>query len=61
MDIKKEIKEFIADNSLLEDIEFEVSNVVIYTKNRNFFLNNSDVIRNLVSKEKKRIEVRLDP
>ncbi|MCL4376578.1 beta-CASP ribonuclease aCPSF1 [Candidatus Parvarchaeota archaeon] len=61
MDIKKEITEFIADKSLIEDINFEVSNIVIYTKNRNFFLDNTEIIRNLVSKEKKRVEVRLDP
>ncbi len=61
MDIKKDIKDFIGDNSVIEDIDFEVSNVVIYTKNRNFLLNSSEIIRNLVNKEKKRIEVRLDP
>lgn len=61
MDIKKDIKDFIADRSLIDDIEFEVSNVVIYTKNKNFFLDNSEIIKNLVSKEKKRIEVRLEP
>ena len=54
MDIKKEITEFIADKSLIEDINFEVSNIVIYTKNRNFFLENTEIIRNLVNKEKKR-------
>ncbi len=61
MDIKKDILEFIDDRSLVEDINFEISNVIIYTKNRNFFLNNSDLIKALVSKEKKRIEVRLEP
>ena len=61
MDIKKDIVEFIKDKSLIEEINFEVSNVIVYTKNRNFFLDNSEIIKALVSKEKKRIEVRLDP
>ncbi len=61
MDIKKDIIELIGDKSLVEDINFEVSNVIVYTKNKNFFLGCSDVIKSIVNKEKKRIEVRLDP
>jgi hypothetical protein len=60
-DIKKDITELIGDKSLIEDINFEVSNIIIYTKNRNFFLNSADLIKSIVSKEKKRVEVRLDP
>lgn len=61
MDIKKEIVELIGDTSLVEDINFEVSNIIVYTKNRNFFLGSSDLIKSIVNKEKKRVEVRLDP
>ena len=61
MDIKKDILELIGDKSLVEDINFEVSNIIIYTKNKNFFLGSSDLVRSMVNKEKKRIEVRLDP
>jgi KH/beta-lactamase-domain protein len=61
MDIKKEVIELIGDPSLVEEINFEVSNIIIYTKNRNFFLNSSELIKSMVAKEKKRIEVRLDP
>ncbi|MCL5009518.1 MAG: beta-CASP ribonuclease aCPSF1 [Candidatus Parvarchaeota archaeon] len=60
-DIKKEIEELIGDSSLIEDINFEVSNVIIYTKNKNFFLNSSELIKSIVNKERKRVEVRLDP
>ncbi|MCL4406801.1 beta-CASP ribonuclease aCPSF1, partial [Candidatus Parvarchaeota archaeon] len=61
MDIKKDISDFIGDTSLIEDINFEISNAIIYTKNRKFFLESFETIRELVRKEKKRIEVRLDP
>jgi hypothetical protein len=61
VDIKKDISDFIGDTSLIEDINFEISNAIIYTKNRKFFLESFETIRELVRKEKKRIEVRLDP
>ncbi|MCL5101459.1 MAG: beta-CASP ribonuclease aCPSF1 [Candidatus Parvarchaeota archaeon] len=61
MDIKKDITELIGDTSVVEDINFEVSNIIVYTKNKNFFLNSSDLIKSIVNKEKKRVEVRLDP
>ncbi len=61
MEIKKDIIALIGDASLVEDINFEVSNIIVYTKNRKFFLGCSDLIKTMVSKEKKRIEVRLDP
>ncbi len=61
MDIKKEIVELIGDASLAEDINFEVSNIIIYTKNRNFFLGSAELIKSIVNREKKRVEVRLDP
>jgi len=40
---------------------FEGANIVLYTKNIEFFLDSSRVIRTLVSNFKKRIEIRLDP
>ena len=61
MDIKKDISDFIGDPSVIEDINFEVSNAIIYTKSKKFFLESSELIKELVRKEKKRIEVRLDP
>ncbi len=60
-DIKKDISELIGDKSLIEDMNFEVSNVIVYTKNKDFFLNSSDLVKSIVSKEKKRVEIRLDP
>jgi hypothetical protein len=61
VDIKKDIVGLIGDASLVEDINFEVSNIIVYTKNKKFFLESSDLIKSIVNKEKKRVEVRLDP
>ena len=38
MDIKKSIIEDINDKSLISEINFEVSNIIVYTKNKNFFV-----------------------
>jgi len=40
---------------------FEGANIVLYTKSADFFLNNTGIIRNIVDKIKKRIELRPDP
>lgn len=40
---------------------FEGANIVLYTKDREFFLNDGGIIRNIVNKIKKRIELRPDP
>ncbi len=60
-DIKKDITDLIGDKSLIEDMNFEVSNIIVYTRNRNFFLDNINIIKNVVNTIKKRVEVRLDP
>lgn len=61
MKIKEEILANIPQQANISDICFEGSEIVIYVKNRDFFANNSDVIKGLVSKLKKRISVRPDP
>ncbi len=40
---------------------FEAANIVLYTKDKNFFLNNEGVIRRIVEEFKKRVELRPDP
>ena len=40
---------------------FEAANIVLYTKNKEFFLDNSALIRDIVDKIKKRVELRCDP
>jgi len=45
-------------NADVSDIRFEGSDIVIYTDRRDFFLNNSDTVKEIVSKLKKRVEIR---
>ncbi len=40
---------------------FEAANIIIYTKNKDFFLDNRGEVKKLVSEYKKRIELRPDP
>ncbi|MFH1174246.1 MAG: beta-CASP ribonuclease aCPSF1 [archaeon] len=40
---------------------FEGANIVLYTKNKEFFFNNEGLIRGIVDRIKKRIELRPDP
>lgn len=62
MDILKEIlKEIEGSDRLISDAVFEGANIVLYTKDKEFFLNAHDTIRRLVDNFKKRIEVRADP
>ncbi len=61
MKIKETIKENIPEEANITDICFEGSEIVIYVKNREFFKDNSELIKKVVSKIKKRISVRPDP
>lgn len=45
----------------VSDISFEGANIVLYTKQREFFLNDRGKIREVVNAIKKRIELRPDP
>ncbi|MBN1502723.1 beta-CASP ribonuclease aCPSF1 [Candidatus Woesearchaeota archaeon] len=45
----------------ISDAGFEGANIVLYTKDKKFFLNNEGKIRDIVDKIKKRIELRPDP
>ncbi len=59
-DILKEIlKEVPADK--ISDACFEGANIVLYTKDEGFFLDNKGIIKETVDKFKKRIELRPDP
>jgi uncharacterized protein len=58
--IIEEIKNMLPSNSKISDISFEGANIVLYTKNRDFFLDNKGAIREIVGKIKKRVELRAD-
>jgi uncharacterized protein len=59
--IIEEIKSLLPRGSDVTDIEFEGANIVLYTKNKEFFLDNKGLIREIVGKIKKRVELRADP
>ena len=58
--ILEEIKKNLPDN-VVDSIEFEAANIIIYTKNKDFFLNKREMIKDVISKFKKRIVLRLSP
>tara|TARA_Y100000310_G_scaffold43465_1_gene40548 strand:- start:2283 stop:4172 length:1890 start_codon:yes stop_codon:yes gene_type:complete len=59
-DIIKEILKHIPKGKISEAC-FEGANIVLYTKDKDFFLNNTGVIKKIVDEIKKRIELRPDP
>ncbi len=60
MTILDEIKTELPKDTISE-ITYEGSEIILYTKNREFFRNSSELIKKIVNKIKKRIEVRSDP
>lgn len=60
MDIIKEILKFLPEGKV-SDAAFEGANIVLYTKDKNFFLDNEGLIRQVVQEFKKRVELRPDP
>src|SRR3989339_1207922 len=59
-DITKEILKNLPEGKI-SDVNFEGANIVLYTKDRDFFLNNNGVIKRIVDNIKKRVELRPDP
>jgi len=59
-EIIKEILKFLPAGKV-SDAAFEGANIVLYTKDRDFLLNNDGIIRKVVNEFKKRIELRPDP
>ena len=59
-DIIKEIMKNLPEEKI-SAAAFEGANIVLYTKNKEFFLNNEGLIKRAVDAVKKRIELRPDP
>ncbi len=59
-DIIKEIIKVLPQENI-SDASYEGANIVFYTKNKEYFLDNKGTIRNAVQTFKKRIELRPDP
>ncbi len=57
--IKEIIKNLPADK--ISDAGFEGANIVLYTKDKEFFLDNEGMIKKIVDDIKKRVELRPDP
>ena len=61
MKIIEEIKSDLPKDAEISDISYEGSEIIFYTKNKEFFNNSSSLIKKIVGKIKKRIEIRADP
>jgi len=59
-EILKEILKRLPDN-IISESGFEGANIVLYTKDKEFFLENSGSIKKIVDEFKKRVELRPDP
>ncbi len=59
-DIIKEILKFLPAEKI-SDASYEGANIVLYTKDREFFLDNQGLIKKVVDEFKKRVELRPDP
>src|SRR3989338_9632205 len=59
-DIIKEIMKNLPEEKI-SAAAFEGANIVLYTKDREFFLNNEGLIKKAVDEVKKRIELRTEP
>jgi uncharacterized protein len=60
MDILKEVAKLVPEGKISE-AGFEAANIVIYTKDSDFFIDNKGVVKKIVSEFKKRVELRPDP
>lgn len=59
-DILKEIQKMMPSGKI-SDMSFEGANIVLYTKDKDFFLDNKGIIKEAVNAFKKRVELRPDP
>ncbi|HLD06384.1 MAG TPA: beta-CASP ribonuclease aCPSF1 [Candidatus Nanoarchaeia archaeon] len=60
MDIIEEMQKLLPADKIADSV-FEGANIVFYTKDRDFFLDNNGVIKRVVEEFKKRVELRPDP
>lgn len=60
-EILKEVLKHIPTKSDISYTGFEGANIVLYTKNKEFFLDSGGVIKEIVDDIKKRVELRPDP
>lgn len=61
MEALDKVKSDLPSDAMIVESNYEGSDIVFYTKNREFFLDNEDIVKKLVSKLKKRVEIRPHP
>ena len=61
VDILKEVLKDIPGEANISTACFEAANIVLYTRSKEFFLRENGLIKSIVDKIKKRIELRPDP
>lgn len=61
VDIKSEILSHMPEDAGITQCNFEGANIILYTKNKDFFHNQGNQIKDIVNLIKKRIELRPDP
>ncbi|MFB6244986.1 MAG: beta-CASP ribonuclease aCPSF1 [Candidatus Nanohaloarchaea archaeon] len=54
----EEVRDLLPDDASVSETRYEASDIVIYTDSEDFFLDNSDTVREVVSEMKKRVEIR---
>jgi len=59
-EILKEVMKYVPEDKI-SDAGFEGANIVLYTKDKEFFLDNNGIIKKIVDDIKKRVELRPDP
>jgi len=59
-EILKEVMKYVPEDKI-SDAGFEGANIVLYTKDKEFFLENNGMIKEIVNAIKKRVELRPDP
>ncbi|MBI2670384.1 beta-CASP ribonuclease aCPSF1 [Candidatus Woesearchaeota archaeon] len=59
--ILDEVLSKLPENANITEACFEGANIILYTKNKDFFLNNNGYIKEIVNDIKKRVELRPDP
>jgi KH/beta-lactamase-domain protein len=60
MSILKEMREKLPEDAAISEVKFEGSEIVMYTKNKDFFRESEGPVKELVRELKKRVEIRPD-
>jgi predicted metal-dependent RNase len=60
MSILKELQSKLPSNADISEVKFEGSEIVMYTKNPDFFRDSDQAVRSIVKELKKRVEMRPD-